>query len=198
MNPIIITKNFAPPPVNRKEILRYAKADKMDTKTAELLESCLSEALEKLCYKTCYVRLGAKISENLCDFGNLKVESSCLAKELKDCDEIFLFAATLGIELDRLIAKYGRISPSRALFFQAIGAERIESLCDSLCCFLEEESKKTLKPRFSAGYGDLDISCQSDIFNLLDCPKRIGLTLNDSQLMSPTKSVTAFVGIKNL
>jgi len=30
---------------------------------------------------------------------------------------------------------------------------------------------------------------------VLDCAKKIGLTLNDSLLMSPSKSVTAFAGI---
>lgn len=33
------------------------------------------------------------------------------------------------------------------------------------------------------------------IFSLLDCPKRIGVTLGDTLLMSPSKSVTAFIGI---
>ncbi len=51
------------------------------------------------------------------------------------------------------------------------------------------------RPRFSPGYGDLTLLAQKDIFAVLDCGKRIGLTLNDSLLMSPSKSVTAFVGI---
>ena len=38
---------------------------------------------------------------------------------------------------------------------------------------------------------------QKDIFKILDCSKKIGLTLTDSLLMSPTKSVTAIVGIKD-
>jgi len=52
-----------------------------------------------------------------------------------------------------------------------------------------------LKPRFSPGYGDLPLETQREIFDVLDCSRRIGLMLNDSLLMSPTKSVTAFVGV---
>ena len=52
-----------------------------------------------------------------------------------------------------------------------------------------------LSARFSAGYGDVPLELQRDIFALLDCPRRIGLTLNESLLMSPSKSVTAIVGI---
>jgi len=36
---------------------------------------------------------------------------------------------------------------------------------------------------------------QRDIFAVLDCPRKIGLSLNGSLLMSPSKSVTAIIGI---
>jgi cobalamin-dependent methionine synthase I len=36
---------------------------------------------------------------------------------------------------------------------------------------------------------------QKDIFAALDCPRRIGLTLGEGMLMSPTKSVTALIGV---
>ena len=49
--------------------------------------------------------------------------------------------------------------------------------------------------RFSPGYGDLPLDVQKNIFPLLDCERKIGLTLNESLIMSPSKSVTAFVGM---
>lgn len=51
------------------------------------------------------------------------------------------------------------------------------------------------RPRFSPGYGDLPLALQRDIFHALDCARKIGLTLNDSLMMSPAKSVTAIIGI---
>ena len=51
------------------------------------------------------------------------------------------------------------------------------------------------RPRFSPGYGDLPINMQKDIFAALDCPRKIGLSLNESLLMSPSKSVTAIIGV---
>ena len=36
---------------------------------------------------------------------------------------------------------------------------------------------------------------QREIFAALDCPRKIGLTLNESMLMSPSKSVTAIIGV---
>ena len=50
--------------------------------------------------------------------------------------------------------------------------------------------------RFSPGFGDFDIVHQRDILALLDCQKRIGLTLTDSNMLCPTKSVTAVVGFR--
>jgi cobalamin-dependent methionine synthase I len=47
--------------------------------------------------------------------------------------------------------------------------------------------------RFSPGYGDFDIAYQKDILNLLNS-SRIGLTLTEGYMLTPTKSVTAVIG----
>ena len=54
---------------------------------------------------------------------------------------------------------------------------------------------KKIRPRFSAGYGDFKVENQRLFFEYLESTKLLGLTLNDSYLMSPSKSVTAIVGI---
>ncbi|MBQ5601557.1 MAG: Vitamin B12 dependent methionine synthase activation subunit, partial [Clostridia bacterium] len=71
----------------------------------------------------------------------------------------------------------------------------IEALCDAFCADIKKEYNTGLEPRFSPGYGDLPLSAQKNIFAVLDPERRIGLTLNSSLLMSPSKSVTAFVGL---
>ena len=131
-------------------------------------------------------------------FSSLTLESQALARNLKKCTRVLLFAATVGLELDRLIAKYSKLSPSRALVLQALGAERVEALCDAFLSDLKpfyREAGLSMRPRFSPGYGDLPLEVQKDFFALLDCHRKIGLSLNDSLLMSPTKSVTAVVGL---
>ena len=55
---------------------------------------------------------------------------------------------------------------------------------------------ETLRPRYSPGYGDLPLAFQQDLFRALDCERRLGLTLTDSLLMVPSKSVTAIIGMK--
>ncbi len=192
---MILNKTYIEPPFCEKEILRYAGCKEAKDGVLALLKECLDEAALKFTYKVCCCELEVIIDSNICDFGAFSIKSEKLALNLKGCKKVILFAATIGIDIDRLIGKYGRISPSKALMFQAIGAERIEALCDAFCADMEREYNKKLKPRFSPGYGDLPLSAQKDIFAVLTPERKIGLTLNGSLLMSPSKSVTAFMGI---
>ena len=48
---------------------------------------------------------------------------------------------------------------------------------------------------FMADGGDLPITVQPDLLKILDAEKRLGITLNASYMMSPSKSVTAVIGI---
>lgn len=192
----VVTKIFSEPAFSEKEILRYAGVKDADAQTLSLLESCVTEAKSSLRYKVCFTVLPLDIANDVCDFGAFKATSHNLAKNLSGCGSVLLFGATVGALLDRLIAKYGRLSPSRALMMQAIGAERIEALCDAFCAEFERENGVALAPRFSPGYGDLSLDTQKDIFSIIDCNRNIGLTLTDSLLMSPSKSVTAFAGIR--
>ena len=192
----VFTRVFDAPRINEKEIFRYAGVREPSDELNAMLESCLRELEGKLSYRACYSCFTIKKDRDTLDLGFARTSSKALAKCLDGCDKAVLFTATVGIELDRLIARYSSLSPTRALMLQAIGAERIESLCDAFCKELEREKGK-LTPRFSAGYGDLPLELQRDIFFALDCQRKIGVTLNESLLMSPSKSVSAIVGIIN-
>ena len=191
---VILTESVILPDFSRKEILRYAGCLNTSESIDALLDKCIERSRNCFAGKVCFGVFDLKIIGNVCDLGGMKIESADLSKNLADCDKAVIFGATVGVGIDRLIMKYSRIAPSEAVMYQAIGAERIESLCDAFCRKIGEEYGGTLKPRFSPGYGDLPLAVQRDIFSLLDC-KKIGLSLNESLLMSPTKSVTAFVGI---
>ncbi len=199
MIPAVTVKSYLPPPVNRQEIWRYAGMPKPDGEREALLDECLAEALPHLSYRLVYTALPVTRTDTGLDLGAFSVSSVALLKNLAGASSVILFAATVGAELDRILARAAVTAPSRALLLQAIGAERIEALADAFCRELAASFAKegaVLSPRFSPGYGDLSLALERDIFALLDCPRKIGLTLNESLLMSPVKSVTAFVGIK--
>ncbi len=199
MENTVYTKIYTPPSWNRKEILRYAGVFGSAPEIEALVDSCIAEAEREMTYKVCYSYFALKSDGSVLDLGFAKTNSLHLGKNLAGCERILLFAATVGLGIDRLIKRYGKVSPAKALVFQAIGAERIESLCEAFAKDIPKECAEggfAARPRFSPGYGDLPLEIQKDIFAVLDCPRKIGLTLNDSLLMSPTKSVTAIIGIK--
>lgn len=130
--------------------------------------------------------------------GTMKIVSKDLQKHLDGCDEAWLFAATLGAQADLLLARLGRTRVSLAVVVQAEAAAWIEDVCnkeeDRLKALTEAEGF-FLRPRFSPGYGDFSIQHQSELVELLDCPRRIGLTVTSGQMLAPAKSVTAVIGI---
>ena len=194
----VFYKEFSAPPIDKREILRYMGCRESTPQIDELIERSLALCADKLSYKVCFAEYDIRIDGTRCDLGFASTDSADLSKCLKNCDKILLFAATVSLELDRLILRYGKSEPSVSVCLQAIGAERIEALCDAFCKEMKAEYaklEKSLRPRFSAGYGDLPLELQRDIVKALGCDKRIGLTLNDSMIMSPTKSVTAIIGI---
>ncbi len=186
------------PPVNRQEVLRYASASGETEALSRLMEDAIAEAEPLLCPRICLQQFSIRPSGDSLDLGFAKTTSRDLSRHLNHCHQVIVFGATLGLALDRAVSRYGHIAPARALMLNAIGAERIEALCDSLCQQLQNAADRDglhLTDRFSPGYGDLSLEFQKELFRALDCPRRIGLTLTDSLLMSPAKSVTGLIGI---
>ena len=193
----VYVKEYGAPPIDRREILRYLRTDTADETLERELNEALKEALPVLSYRLCYAEFAFGMGQGEIDLGFARIASRDLAKNLAGCTHVVVFAATLGVGIDRLIARYSSLSPVRALCLQAIGAERIEAMCDCFCTDLRYASMGgRVHARFSPGYGDLPLDFQRQIFRALDPPRRIGLTLNESLLMSPTKSVSALVGIE--
>lgn len=182
------------PDFNLSEIKRYLGDSKGQMPLSEMLSGCINEAENTFEYRLIYEEALVKNDGTLV-LGKIEVISNDLRKNLYGCDKAIVFGATVGVGIDRLIGKYSLISPSRAVVLDALGAERIEALCDAFCTEVKGKYN-SVRPRFSCGYGDFSLTYQENIFAFLDC-KKIGLTLNESLMMSPSKSVTAVVGIKN-
>ena len=130
-------------------------------------------------------------------FADATLQSQDLGRNLADCQRVALLAATLGPQVDALIRRYSSLNPVYASILQATGAMFIEELVDitnSEIKKIAEAAGLKTKPRYSPGYGDVPLEVQRDFFRLLPCT-RIGLTLMDTLIMAPEKSVTAFVGL---
>ena len=116
---------------------------------------------------------------------------------LGDRDVVFL-CGTIGAEFDAWQRRLSVLSAADALLSQQIGLDAVEAVMDEL----EERSRKEvevegrkLKPRRSPGYGDLPLSLSRTIISELDATRKIGVSITDSDLLVPSKSVTAICEI---
>ena len=194
----IIVRELPQEEIDEYEALRYAGVRAESDSALELLSECRKRLIPSVKGLTVYRVLDFSCEGDECIIGGVSVRSASLARAMQGAEAVVVFAATVGIEVDRVIARYQKTSAALAHMASSLASERIESLCDALCRALSEElaDEYTLTQRFSAGYGDLPIEFQRKIFSMLNPEKYIGLTLGASLLMSPSKSVSAIIGLK--
>ena len=195
MTPVVISiADKAEIPVNVSEALRYLGVKTKDSLTELLVDECIKEIYKVAEPKAVYCETEITVDNDTVDFGFMRVKSEKLAKNLCGCYKAYVFCATLGIGVDRQFERLNRVSPAKAAVFSAVGSSLVEEFCD----YVNETivGEEVSKPRFSCGYGDFSLTHQSDILNILEAGKRLGVFLTESYMMVPVKTVTAVIGIR--
>ncbi len=187
--------------IDDREIYRYLglRGSKPDKRTAEAVNGVKAEVISSISPKSVYKEVDFKrLSDSELSADGVIFKSVKLVEHLRNSDRLLVFAATLGVEGDIILKKYMLSYPAKAVIAQAVLAAATECYCDEVCKKISRAEQKNgyyLRPRFSPGYSDFDLTEQKKIFSILDIYKRIGVSLSDSCLMSPSKSVTAFIGL---
>ena len=187
----------------RSEVLRYLgyRGAQPDEMFEQNLDRCIAELQSAAAPKSVFQAFElSHLAEGTMKTGGALIRSKNLARTLKGCTSVYLMAATLGLAVDRLITRASAVRMSDAVLYQAAAAAMIEAYCDEVNDTLREEAERVglyCRPRFSPGYGDFRIEHQRDISRLLDTPRKIGLTVTESCLLVPIKSVTAVIGLSN-
>ncbi len=184
-----------------KEAIRYLGYGKtaIDDKILSMIQECFEE-LETISVPKCVYRI-FELSfpqEDELQICNLHIKSKNLYKNLRGCEQVVLYGTTLGSVVDRMLRTYEITDMAKAVVMQACAAAMLEEYCDKVQNEIAMELSAEhlyLRPRFSPGYGDFSILHQRDILDMLDAPKRIGLTMTDAYMLAPTKSVTAVIGV---
>jgi hypothetical protein len=128
----------------------------------------------------------------------METGSRNLEKNLRGCSEAVLLATTIGPGCDLLVRRAQVRSMAKAAALQACGAAMVEAYTNEVNRQIIAEAEKRglyARPRFSPGYGDFALAHQKDFFRILPITRTIGVSLSDSLLMTPTKSVTALIGL---
>lgn len=129
---------------------------------------------------------------------NLTLEGKDISDLLKNCHSCILMAVTLGQGVDRFLHKMQIQNLSSAIVADACASSMIECFCQDVNDSLEAENKgkgSFLTTRFSPGYGDLPLGAQVGLCALLESYKNIGLTTNSTYALTPSKSITAVIGV---
>ncbi len=182
---------------DRREALRYLGYGRTaaDDAVLALFDSCEKELLSTVRPRACWMRVPVAFPGGFTvDLGFGPIESVTLSRHLEGCHSALLFAATLGIEADRLISRWSRLRPSRGAVLDALGSAAIETWCD----IAEKDAVKGEGEhcsRFSPGYGDFALEHQPALLRCLDSARTLGVTLSESLLMTPAKSVSAVIGL---
>ncbi len=187
--------------IEKTEVLRYLgyNNQNIDENTNQLLHECMTEILDIMKKNYVYDIYDIFRDENRIFLKNttLTTQSKDLCHHLQKSDKCVIMAASLGLEVDQRIAYYSKTHMTKSIVLDACASTAIEALCDHI---EEEISKKAEKegyymtPRYSPGYGDLPMTLQKEIAKVLKTYSKIGLTVNESNLLLPRKSVTAFIG----
>ena len=185
--------------IDENEVLRYMgcppeRADKALREQARLACSRLAQTARPRwawrCFDVTAQAEGVRLS---C---GLLLPGRDLKRHLEGCERAALFCATLGAGVDRLIRRWESVDMARALALDGCAAAAAEELCDQIERAIQSEFPGCSFPyRFSPGYGDLPLCVQNELLDLLDAPRRVGLTATASHILIPRKSVTAILGV---
>lgn len=133
------------------------------------------------------------------DIGNINFQiKKIVFGQLKKSDSIAVFLCTAGVEpgfRSRKAMKEGDLL--RGYMYDIIGSEIVEAAADLMQDALKSETAsdgKKITNRYSPGYCGWDVAEQHKLFQLIP-DNFCGVSLTDSALMDPVKSVSGFIGI---
>lgn len=176
--------------LNRSEAVRYlgGAGIQLNYRMDVLMNECEKAVLEKAAPAFLYIEKDLPCDE-LMGGNDIKAH-------LDGCEKAIVMCATIGSDIDKLIRVVQISDMAGAVVTDSLASVAIEQVCTEFDSIIAEKySGYNMTFRFSPGYGDYPIEKQKIILQMLDAPKKIGLCSNDNFLLTPTKSVTAVLGL---
>ncbi|MBP3879444.1 MAG: methionine synthase [Lachnospiraceae bacterium] len=182
--------------IDKKTAERYLGygTSSADPVTSGLLEKCEEELLSEIQARYVYKIFDLKDGQPMgC---SLYLPGNSIREHLKGASKALFLCATLSSAVDRLIRKKQIGSMAEAMVTDALASAAIEQVLDQAeARIFAEYPFREHTWRFSPGYGDLPLEIQGSFLDILDAPKRIGVCVSPGLLLTPTKSVTAIIGL---
>ena len=179
-------------PLDRRETLRYLGGSgvKINAEMERLMDECESQLLESARPRFIYKTVALPYPE--------LTAGEDIRRHLRGCTRAAVLAATLGTEVDRLIRVAQIDDMAKAVVLDSMAGVAVEQVCDQIDALIAKKYPDCfLTYRYSPGYGDYPIELQGAFLRLLDAPRKIGLSLSESCMLIPSKSVTAVIGLSD-
>lgn len=182
-----------------KNILGYPKTAPLDAEIKRLLNEARSSGRNLIDPKGLFDEVELEVRDHCVyivkDKKRYEIKSKKLAQRLTNSSSAIVYAVTIGPAIEDKVQELVRKGEyTRALVYDAVGSAYAEGLADAAQSYLEGFFfPNELTPRYSPGYGDLDLEVQRVIFEILT-PESIGLELTSSFMIKPRKSITAICG----
>lgn len=127
----------------------------------------------------------------------LALTGGVVKKHLTGAEKIAVLAVTIGNQLEHAItAHFENGEYTSALLLDAAATTAVEMVADQLNELINQQAARlgyTTTRRFSPGYGNWEITAQAAVTALAGADQ-IGITVTDTAMMAPRKSVTAVIG----
>lgn len=186
--------------INRAEAFRYmGLRGEIPENIAMLADECESRLIAAAAPKFYWIYADiADISEETVTLAGHKLvlRGKDISEHLSGCFGTALLCATLGDGVDKLLRTVQTEDMAKALTADALASAAVEQVCDIAENEIGERfADKFTTWRFSPGYGDFPLECQGDFLTAVNAMRTVGVCINGGGLLTPTKSVTAVIGI---
>lgn len=184
--------------IDPSETKRYAGLGKVDFDEKSVKKACLEAQLLSTAkgiwqiydYQACSGRI--EINPPIYIIGKK------IRNHLRLAEKIIILSVTIGELIEETITKYFQAGAySYALLLDAAATTAVETTADEM----EKTITQYITPkgyqkvmRFSPGYGDWDIRFQPEMLTLAKA-EQIGVSLTESCMLIPRKSITAVIGL---
>lgn len=175
-----------------------------DSQKSLFIAKSLDEAIKKAkdLSRPAYTHTIKKISaigSNHIDLeGGMRLSTSKIAKYIGGASHVIIFLVTIGEAIETEAGELTKDKdPLEGYLLDRIGSFAVENLAESVEKKIRKDYsilKKSVSRRYSPGYCDWPIEDQLMLDKILNFSK-IGVTLNESYMMKPKKSISAIVAI---
>jgi hypothetical protein len=184
--------------IDLNEALRYLSIRRPDEGSLEAIRpvaEALEERLQPRHTFACYPVEHTDAGEALVGSG-IVLPGEMAKTILRECTHAVLLLCTLGAEFETMLRETAARDMAKAAMLDACGSAYAEAGCDEAeKAVAARFPSMHLTDRFSPGYGDLPLSLQPALCAALDSRRRLGVTVTESLLMVPTKTVSAVIGL---